>query len=43
MVEQSKTVANNIPKESEEKQTNRTKAAFSLLDHFVKVYNNSET
>jgi hypothetical protein len=43
MVEQSKTVANDIPKESEEKQTSRTKAAFSLLDHFVKVYNNSET
>ncbi|AFZ34180.1 hypothetical protein Sta7437_0580 [Stanieria cyanosphaera PCC 7437] len=43
MVEQSKTVTNNIDQEREEQQTNRTKAAFSLLDHFVKAYNNGET
>ncbi|BAU64797.1 hypothetical protein STA3757_21730 [Stanieria sp. NIES-3757] len=41
MVEQSKTVTNNIARE--EQRTDRTKAAFSLLDHFVKAYNNGET
>lgn len=41
MVEQSKTVTKNIVRE--EQRTDRTKAAFSLLDHFVKAYNNGET
>ena len=34
---------NTIPQKTEEKQKNRIKATFSLLDHAVKAYNSSET
>ncbi len=45
MVEQPQAVENNTAKdkEREDRQKNRTKATFSLLAHFVKVYNNTET
>ena len=41
MVEQNQD--NNTAKEWEDRQKNRTKATFSLLDHCVKVYNDTET
>ena len=43
MVEQPQAMENITPKENEDKQQNRIKATFSLLDHAVKAYNNSET
>ena len=43
MVEQPQAMENNTAKEHEDKQKNRTRATFSLLDHFLRVYNNSET
>jgi hypothetical protein len=44
MVEQQpQAIENNTSKEREDTHNSRTKAAFSLLDHFVKVYNNTET
>ncbi len=43
MVEQPKTIQDNAAQEHEDSQKNRIKATFSLLDHAVKIYNNTET
>ncbi len=45
MVEQPQAIENNTAqdKEREDRQKNRTKATFSLLDHSIKIYNNTET
>lgn len=43
MVEQPQGIENNTVQEGKDRQKNRAKATFSLLDHFVKVYNNAET
>ncbi len=47
MVEQSQTVENNVAKErednKEDNKKDRIKATFSILDHAVKIYNNTET
>ena len=43
MVKQSQAIENNTAKECKDRQKDRAKAAFSLLDHFIKAYNNAET
>ncbi len=43
MVEQPQIPENNTAKERKDSQKNRIKATFSLLDHVVRAYNNTET